>query len=129
MSPVRHPIRGRALSFTLDDELRIVREQLAAHPGRIGRTLAKTGALRATLVGLSAGGELRPHKADGPISVHVLEGAVEFDVEGTSWTLPAGSLFVLEPGVMHAVRSEMGGIFLLTLAMSEPPPLGDAPVP
>lgn len=116
MSPVRHPISGRALSFVLDDELRILRGQLEASPGRLGRTLVKVGPLRATLVGLSAGGALRPHKADGPITIHVLEGAIELEAEATSWTLPAGTLFALDGGIVHAVTSPQGGVFLLTMA-------------
>ena len=116
MSPVRHPINGRALSFVLDDELRILRQQLEAAPGRLGRTIVKVGPLRATLVGLTPGGALRPHKAEGPITLHVLEGTIEVEAEGTSWTLPAGTLFALDAGIVHAVTAPRGGIFLLTLA-------------
>jgi quercetin dioxygenase-like cupin family protein len=115
MSPVQHPIHGRALSFVLDDELRILRQQLEAAPGRLGRTLVKVGPLRATLVGLTPGGALRPHKADGPITLHVLEGTIELEAEGRAWTLAAGMLFALDAGIVHAVTAPRGGIFLLTL--------------
>jgi quercetin dioxygenase-like cupin family protein len=125
MSPVRHPINGRALSFVLDDELRILRQQLEAAPGRLGRTIVKVGALRATLVGLTPGGALRPHKADGPITLHVLEGTIELEAEGRAWTLAAGTLFALDAGIVHAVTAPQGGIFLLTL-VQEPARRGDA---
>lgn len=62
MSPVQHPVSGIALSFVLEHELQIVREQLGSAT-RGGRTLVKNGPLRATLVGLNAGGVLAPHKA------------------------------------------------------------------
>jgi quercetin dioxygenase-like cupin family protein len=128
MSPASHPVRGRALSFVLEDEMRIVREQLGTRPGRVGRTLVKAGTLSAALVGMSAGGALRPHRAEGPITLHVLEGAVELEAEGTSWSLPAGTLFALEGGIVHAVTSATGGIFLLTLAMAATAQ-ADAPSP
>lgn len=114
MSPVQHPVTGTALAFELEREVQIVREQLAAS-ARSGRTLVSNGPLRATLVGLSPGGELAAHKADGPITVHVLEGAIEFETGGRSWTLATGSLLALEGGVVHAVRAPQGGIFLLTV--------------
>ena len=115
MSPVQRPVSGPVLAFTLADELRIVHEQLAT-ASRTARTLIKNGPLRATLMGLGAGGELARHSADGPITVHVLEGAVEFEAEGRTYPLPAGSLFALDAGVVHGVRSREGGVFLLTVA-------------
>ena len=121
MSPVTHPVTGTTLAFELEAELRIVREQLGA-AARSGRTLVSNGPLRATLVGLSAGGELAPHKADGPITVHVLEGTIEFEAGGRSWTLAAGSLLALEGGVVHAVRAAQGAIFLLTVVTAPAAP-------
>jgi quercetin dioxygenase-like cupin family protein len=115
MSPVRHQVTGSALVVDLAEERRILREQLATTT-RSARTVVKNGPLRATLMGLAAGGELAAHKADGPITVHVLEGAIEFEAEGRTYPLPAGSLFALDAGIVHAVRSREGGVFLLTVA-------------
>lgn len=114
--PVQRPVSGPALAFTLRDELRVVHEQLATAT-RTARTLVKNGPLRATLMGLAPGGELASHSADGPITVHVLEGAIEFEAEEKSWPLPAGSLFALDAGIPHRVRAPGGGVFLLTVAV------------
>ena len=114
MSSMERPISGPALSVVLGDEMRIVREQLGSSR-RIGRTLVKDGPLRVTLVGLAAGGSLRPHKADGPISLHVLEGTVLLEIDEERWTLPTGSLLALDAGIMHTVSAPAGGIFLLTV--------------
>ena len=114
MTPVKHPVSGVALEFDLERERQALREQLATSQ-RMGRTLVKNGPLRATLVGMAAGGTMEPHKADGPIMVQVLDGTIEFEVEGAWRTLRAGALLALEPGLMHAVRSAEGGIFLLTV--------------
>lgn len=115
MSPVQHPVSGAALSFELAQEMDTVRRELAGASARIARTLVKEGPLRVTLVGVSAGGGLKQHKSDGPISIQVLEGAIEVEAEGRSWPLAAGALLVLEAGLAHAVRSDRGGFFLLTL--------------
>jgi quercetin dioxygenase-like cupin family protein len=118
MSPVQRTVSGPALTFNLAEELRVVHEQLA-NSSRTARTLVKNGTLRATLMGLAPGAEVASHSADGPITVHVLEGAIEFEVGGRSHPLAAGSLFALDGGIEHAVRSREGGVFLLTV--SAPP--------
>jgi len=61
------------------------------------------------------GGELRPHKADGPITVQVLEGEIEVQSEGKSRTLPVGTLAAFNSGIVHGVTSPRGGVFLLTV--------------
>lgn len=115
MSPVQRDLTGATLMFSLSEELVILRTELEAAGERIGRTLLKNGPLRATLVGLKPGGSLRTHRADGPITVHVLEGSVSFEVGGTEWPLSTGSLFSVEGGLPHSVTSVDGGIFLLTV--------------
>lgn len=113
--PVQRSVTGPALSFSLAEELRIVKDQLAT-TSRTARTLLKNGPLRATLMGLAPGGEVASHSADGPITVHVLEGAIEFEAEGRTWPLPEGSLLALGGGIVHSVRAPRGGVFLLTVA-------------
>jgi quercetin dioxygenase-like cupin family protein len=116
MSPVQHPVSGPALVVDLAEELRIVHEQLAT-TSRSARTLVKNGSLRATLVGLAAGGALASHSAEGPITVHVLEGTIEFEANEKTWSLSTGSLLALEAGIVHEVRAPAGGVFLLTVAL------------
>jgi quercetin dioxygenase-like cupin family protein len=115
MSPVQRPISGTALIFTLEDAMRIVRAQLGS-ASRIARTLVKNGPLRATLIGLAPGGALTPHSTEGPITAQVLEGEIEFEADGKSWSLPAGSMIALGAGVVHSARSAAGGFLLLTVA-------------
>ena len=117
MTPVQRTISG-AFQLDLGEELDIVRDQLATAT-RTARTLIKNGPLRATLVGLAAGAELAEHSADGPITVHVLEGEIDFDVHGKTWELRAGSLLALDAGAAHTARSKSGGVFLLTVAVAQ----------
>lgn len=119
MTPVLHPVSGAALSFSLADEMATVRGELADAASRVGRTLVKDGPLRATLIGVKAGGGLPAHKAEGPITVHVLEGEIEFSVGGSTHVLAAGTLFALDAGIVHSVASPRGGMFLLTVVQKE----------
>lgn len=113
--PLQRSLSASALRFSLTDEMELVRKELQGAPERIGRTLLKDGPLRVTLIGVKPGGGLRDHRADGPITVHVLEGAITMQTSGTSWPLAQGELMMLEAGVEHAVTSTGGGIFLLTV--------------
>ena len=115
MTPVRHPVSGPALQFSLRNEIDTVKRELTGTTTRSARTLIKEGPLRVTLVAVNPGGELRPHKAAGPITVQILEGEIILEARGQNWTLAAGSLFALEGGIAHSVRSVGGGLFLLTV--------------
>ena len=115
MSPVDHPITGPALGFSLGDELKAIRDDLAKVPARAGRTLVKDGPLRVTIVGVRPGHGLAEHRAPGPITIHVLEGEIEVTAAGKAWPLAAGMLLALDAGVPHAVTSPAGGVFLLTV--------------
>jgi quercetin dioxygenase-like cupin family protein len=117
MSPVQRPISGSALTFALEDEVRIVREQLGP-VSRIARTLVKNGPLRLTLIGLAPGGALAPHSTEGRITVQVLEGEIEFEADGQWQSLAAGSILALGARVVHGARSTSGGMILLTVVAS-----------
>jgi quercetin dioxygenase-like cupin family protein len=115
MSPVQHRISGAALSFSLQDEMRSLREELVKAPARIGRTLVKDGALRVTLIGIRADRGMHEHRAAGPVTIHVLDGEIEVRADEKRWPLRSGELLALDGGVTHAVTSATGGIFLLTV--------------
>lgn len=115
MSPVSHPVSGPMLSFSLWEELKLVRSHLDGATTRSARTLVKEGALRVTLVGLAPGGTISEHKADGPVTIHVLEGEITVASGGESLVLGDGMLAALEAGVSHGVHAPKGGAFLLTV--------------
>lgn len=87
--------------------------------GRNGRTLLKSGPLRVTLVVMSAGGEIPEHNAEGPITVHVLDGTIRFSAGGQDHDIRAGGVLTAGPGVAHHVSSRNGGAFLLTVVQPE----------
>lgn len=116
MTPVHRALASDLIAFSLSDEIRIIRDELHGAHARIARTLVKEGPLRLTLVGMKPGGSLRPHEAAGPITIHVLEGEIALDAAGTTRTLSVGMLVALDGGVRHALHSQNGGMFLLTVA-------------
>jgi len=66
---------------------------------------------------LRAGGEIAPHRAEGPITVHVLNGDIQFSAADQDYRLVAGDLLVLAAGVEHHLVSENGCAFLLTVVL------------
>ena len=118
MPTIDRRLGGTALHFRLDDAHRpdLIDAELLSKAGRSARTLVKDGSLRVTLVALGAGGALAPHRADGPITVLPLSGEIRFQAGGEEWRLVPGDLLSLGAGEEHAVESESGGVFLLTVA-------------
>ncbi len=124
MSPVHRRLAADLLTFDLGAEMRTVRAELAGGHTRIARTLVKEGSLRLTLVGLAAGGALRSHRTDSPVTIHVLDGAITLDVEGAVREMKAGELAALGLGVAHGVGSAGGAFILLTVAADSAAPGG-----
>jgi len=120
MTPVHRELAGPAIVLSLADEVQRVRAQLASST-RSARTLLKEGPLRVVVVGLQPGGATSAHAADGPVTLQVLDGVVELEADGRTWTLAAGAMLALAPRIVHDVRSRDGGIFLLTIAGAERP--------
>lgn len=116
MSSIDRPLSGAALRFSLAEErARVNDPDLLTRNGRNARTLVKEGRLRVTLVMVAAGGRIAPHQTEGPITVHVLDGSLRFRAAGKEHALSAGDLLAVDAGVEHAVESESGGTFLLTV--------------
>lgn len=120
MSSIDRPLSGPVLRFRLSEEReRTDDPALLGRHGRNARTLVKAGPLRITLVMVAAGGKIAPHRSDGPISIHVLDGDIRLRAAGTEHALAPGDLLVVDGGVEHAVESSRGGTFLLTVAQPE----------
>lgn len=115
MSPVHRTLSSSVLRFDLADEMRIVRSELHDGHSRIARTLVKEGPLRVILIGVRAGGGMHEHVAEGPITIHALEGDIIVRTEGEARALPPGGLMAVDGGIRHDVSSDEGGLFLLTL--------------
>ena len=69
-------------------------------------------------MGLHQNAELIPHKANGVISVQVLEGKIKFDTEEKSSLIEKGQMIALQENITHSVIALTESFFLLTLAMN-----------
>ena len=115
MSSLNRTIEGDVVIRHLKrDEQMIDRELLSRH-GRTARTLVKDGPLRLTLIALAPSGNMPAHQAEGPVTIHLLEGDVIFDAEEREYPLVPGELLVFAAGVRHGARSVSGCVFLLTV--------------
>lgn len=126
MSSVDRPLAGKPLQFSLGagGHTEWVDQVLLARSGRTARTLVKDGPLRVTLIALSAGDGLADHHADGPITVHVLSGALRFHISAEEWELAEGDLLSVGAGIPHSVTTDTSCVFLLTVALTDAPSEG-----
>lgn len=81
-------------------------------------TIFKSETMRIVLIGLHENAALKPHKANGVISVHVLEGKIEFTTEQQSAVMEKGQMIALQENITHSVKALTKSFFLLTLAMN-----------
>ncbi len=120
MPSIQRPLSGDVLVFQLNEERARTEDPVAtARRGPSARTLLKEGPLRVTLVVLGPGGSIAEHSADGPITVQPIEGALRFTAAGTHYDIEPGELLSTRGGVRHAVSSESGATFLLTVAQPD----------
>ncbi len=120
MSSMHRQLDGDVLVHHLKQDERMIDPALLARHGRSARTLVKEGPLRLTIMALAAGGELPAHRAEGPVSIHVLEGAIQFAALGGEYELRTGDVLVFASGVEHSARSVTGAVFLLTVVHCQP---------
>lgn len=112
-----HRLSGRTLEFLLRAEDDALRERAAlASSGRAAKTLVKEGRLRATLVALAKGTEIKQHETEGPVSIQCLRGNVEIKLDRDARELTAGGLLVLDRKVPHAVRAVRDSAILITMS-------------
>jgi quercetin dioxygenase-like cupin family protein len=79
-------------------------------------TLLKDHGLRIVLVVMRAGTVIPPHRAEGPITVQVLEGQLSFTAGSREVPLGPGRFLTLAAGAPHGVLAIEDAAFLLTVA-------------
>lgn len=82
-------------------------------------TLFKSETMRIVLLGLHEKAELKPHKANGVISVQVIEGKINFVTEQQTSLVEKGQMIALQENISHSVLALTESFFLLTLAMNK----------
>lgn len=117
MSSINRPLTAPNLIFDLQSHLQEMRgEESYQRSGRTGRTLAKSGRMRVTLVAMERGNVIGTHQADSPLTLHVISGHVRFRAGGTGQELSAGQVLFFGPGDAHDITATEDTALLLTLS-------------
>lgn len=96
----------------------IKNESAWADSDRNSLTIFKSQTMRIVLIGLHENAELKPHKANGVISVQVLQGKIDFVTEQQNSVLAKGQMIGLQQNITHSVYAIAESFFLLTLVMN-----------
>lgn len=68
---------------------------------------------------LKKGQVLREHKAPFPIIVHLLDGMIDFGIEGESNRLEKGAILTLDSNVKHDLYAHEDSVVRLTLSRQD----------
>jgi quercetin dioxygenase-like cupin family protein len=117
MSSINRPLAGPILVHDLEGRLAELRaEESYSRSGRAGRTLAKAGRFRLTLVAMADGNLIGTHQADSPMTLHVLSGRIQFRAGGEDHGLHAGQVLFFGPGDAHDIRAVGETALLITIS-------------
>lgn len=112
-------LNASLLELNLNDSIvQIKSESSWSDSDRNSVTLFKSETMRIVLIGLHENAELKPHKANGVISVQVLQGKIKFATENQTAHLEKGQMITLRENITHSVLALSESFFLLTLSMS-----------
>ena len=104
--PMTRALADDVLHFRLEDErLTLMDSEPFARSGRSARTLVKDGPLRVTLITLGPGSRIAEHRAEGPVTIQPVQGAIQVEARGEVRKLEVGDLLALGAGVEHAVAA------------------------
>ena len=105
------------VTIDMPDFLRQIKEEPTwKNSDRNAMTIYKTAEMRMVLIALHEDAVIEKHLANGVISVQVLEGEINFIVNGDSYNLKAGQVIALHRKVHHTVAAIKESVFLLTVA-------------
>ncbi len=118
-STINRPLGGRILDAPLvaiDIPSRVA--QLKTEPAweksdRNAITVYKTQQLRIVLIAMHAGAEMVPQISDAVISIHVIDGMLNFKTESESLQIGAGQILNIHPLVTHHITAAEETVFLL----------------
>lgn len=117
MSPIQRPLTDPVMIFELDQSLNELRKDDSyIRSGRLGRTMARSGRLRVTLVALNSGIEVGTHHADSPLTIQLLEGRLGFRVGDREHELRAGQVLFFGPAEAHDIRALEESALLITIS-------------
>ena len=78
-------------------------------------TVFKTNEMRIVVGGLHTGAEFPPHKAEGMMSIQVIEGVLEVNTDTLSETLRKGQIIAIHKHNNYRIVAAEDSIYLLTI--------------
>lgn len=85
------------------------------HDATTSRTLINNDVLRVVAFAMGAGQELTEHASTRAVTVQVIEGALDFSVDGVEHRLAQGDVVYLAPGARHALVATSPTRFVLVM--------------
>jgi quercetin dioxygenase-like cupin family protein len=117
MSSINRPLAGPSMTFDLDSILRELRsEESYERSGRAGRTLAKSGRFRLTIVAMVSGNQIGTHHADSPMTLQVLQGHIRYRTSNVEQELDAGQLLFFAAGEANDITATQETALLITIS-------------
>ncbi len=113
-------INGPLVEMNLPELIAQIKEEATwKDSDRNSITIFKSDTLRIVLIGLHEKAELKEHKANGVISVQVLEGKLSFNTAEQSCIIEKRQMIALHENIPHSVLAITETFFLLTVAMNK----------
>ena len=109
-------LSGPAITFAIAAELSRLRQEPEWISGkRNSVTVVKTPNLSIVLTAIKKGAALCGHEVDGPVTLQVVSGAIQFGVAGEPRELAAGAVIALDRAIPHDIKALQDSELLLTI--------------
>jgi quercetin dioxygenase-like cupin family protein len=113
-------LKAQLLTFSIDKEIAQLKKETAWINGdRNAVTLQKNSNLRVVLISLHKGVTLHEHKVEGPITLFVLSGRMNFIVGDEKVIVGGNEFVVLEKAISHDVEALEDTTFILTIIQTK----------
>lgn len=112
-------LNAQMVEMNLNKFIEQVKNEITwAESDRNSVTIFKSDTMRIVLMGLHENAELKAHKANGVISIQVLEGRINFITEEQKALMEKGQMIALQENITHSVFALADSFLLLTLSMN-----------
>jgi len=113
-------LKAPLMSFSIDKEIEKLKKESGWLNGdRNAVTLQKDSNLRVVLITLHKGDTLHEHKVEGPITLFVLSGKMNFITGEEKVIMRINELIVLEKATPHDVEALEDTTFILTIIQTK----------
>ena len=110
-------LEGAWMSFDLPVMLKQIKaEDTWQSSSHNAMTLIKSRGQRIVLIAMHGKAEIPMHRADGQLSLQVIEGSLRVHTDAQAMTLGKGELLALHAEIPHAIEAMQESAFLLTLS-------------